>query len=170
MVCSSTIVDKLKDEGFQFKFKTLKMTPEDISGDRSCGSKMIARMRLRRCCKHILRIPRVGEAVTKSRSGPMTCQDTSITHQMWPGTVLRKGNGKCLWRPERPGLRNETKRCAQKKSSAPWALEGGESAAPWELSEELGEGDSDWEECPRCSEQVPRKWGKCNVCGAHMLG
>ena len=137
--------------------KNMKDELEDIREDRSCGSEGLAQFSRE--------IARMGEAVTTSRSGPITFQDTSITRQMWPGTVLRKGNGKCFWRPERPGMSNETKRCAQKKASKPWLLEGGEPAAPWEVSEEPGEGDSDWEECPRCSQQVPRNWGKCNWCG-----
>ena len=111
--------------------KKMKDELEDIREDRNCSSEGLAQFSRE--------IPRMGEAVTKSRSGPITFQDTSITRQMWSGTVLRKGNGKCLWRPERPGLRNETKRCAQKKkASEPWLLEGRKSAAPWEVSEELG--------------------------------
>ena len=71
---------------------------------------MIARRRLRRCCKHILRIPRMGEGVAKARSGPMECQDTAVTQQKWPCTMLRKGNG-YVWKPERPGRRYERKLC-----------------------------------------------------------
>ena len=83
--CSRTSVDRLKDEVFQVTLKKLKMKLEDIKNmkdkledireDRSCGSEGLAQFSRE--------IPRMGEAVTKLRSGPITCQDTSTTRQMW---------------------------------------------------------------------------------------
>ena len=76
--CSRTSVDRLKDEVFQVALKQLKMKPEDIKKmkdeledireDSSCGSEGLAQFSRE--------IPRMGEAVTESRSGTITWQDT----------------------------------------------------------------------------------------------
>ena len=132
--------------------------PIKIPPSKDCVIKMKARRRLRRCCKHILWIQRMGEAVTKSRSGPkMQAQDTSVTHHRWPGTVFRRGDNECLWRPERPGWRKSKPAAAQAKTAVAAAQSADTS-------------DTDYEECPRCSEEVPTKWGTCNFCGAKLLG